>query len=208
MTATDALETYFERHRVPSIGAAETSSVAVVDAASRDEDYSLRQMVQRRIELRMMGYDVSSSGSERAMPRRAGLNDNLTTVDGSPSGRPLAFAGPDDGIVESEEDDDFFEAEEGDVESPSGTGGTAAMGVKVPVTSRSRAADAILKRLVAEIQANDDEDGSEEDASWTPDGTRWDENPEFMRAAGMSAASVREKYPDMFTSERSFTGDS
>ena len=200
MTATDALETYFERHRVPSISGAETSSTAIVDTASHDEDYALRQLVQRRIELRMLGHDVSSSGSERAMPRRAGLNDNLTTIGGSPSGRPLAFAGPDDGVVASEEDDDFFEAEEGDVESPSGTGGTAAMGGKVPATSRSRAADAILKRLVAEIQANDDEDGTEEGKTWTPDGTRWDENPEFMQTAGMSAANVRKKYPDMFTS--------
>ena len=200
MTATDALETYFERHRVPSISGAETSSTAIVDTASHDEDYALRQLVQRRIELRMLGHDVSSSGSERATPHRADLNGNLTTDGGSPSGRPLAFAGPDDGIVAGEEDDDFFDAEEGYVESPSGMGGAAAVGVKGAMTSRSRAADAILKRLVAEIQANDDEDGTEEGETWTPDGTRWDENPEFMRTAGMSAASVRKKYPDMFTS--------
>ena len=107
-------------------------------------------------------------------------NDPFAT--GGARGRPTAPVGPSVGFVKA--------------------------GVDVVGFPSTRDADAILKRLVAEIQANDDEDGSEEDDSWTPDGTRWDENPEFMRAAGMSAASVREKYPDMFTSERSFTGDS
>ena len=72
-----------------------------------------------------------------------------------------------------------------------------------------RRADAVLRRLVDECRAatprgadegNEDE-GGEDDETWTPSGIDWNATPSFLLVADASALGarfVREAYPDVF----------
>ena len=160
LEASARLEAYLDGH--PSTSSRATALTVASDASddARDDDAALRAMVRRRMELRMLGYDVSS-GAALA---------------------PLASAAPDDGD-----------------------------GVETS-SSRVRAADAILRRLVSElredVEASAETKDDAEDA-WKPSGEDWNAPPAFLLADGAatSARGMREKYPELFAADARALGD-
>jgi hypothetical protein len=170
MRASARLEAYLDTH--PSTSSRDTSLTVARDACedTHDADAALRALVRRRIELRLMGYDLS--------------NDTAlaTTGDAVEHSEPLAAMAPDDGA-----------------------------GVEAS-SSRMRAADAILRRLVSELR-EDAEDSAEttDDAgdAWTPSGEDWNAPPGFAVApAPASARAMREKYPELFETDIRTLGES
>jgi hypothetical protein len=166
LEASARLEAYLDGH--PSTSSRATALTVASDDA-RDDDAALRAMVRRRMELRMLGYDVSSGAA-------------LATRDADEHSEPLASAAPDDGD-----------------------------GVETS-SSRVRAADAILRRLVSElredVEASAETKDDAEDA-WKPSGEDWNAPPAFLLADGAatSARGMREKYPELFAADARALGD-
>ena len=106
----------------------------------------------------------------------------LATRDADEHSEPLASAAPDDGD-----------------------------GVETS-SSRVRAADAILRRLVSElredVEASAETKDDAEDA-WKPSGEDWNAPPAFLLADGAatSARGMREKYPELFAADARALGD-
>lgn len=179
MDATDRLEAYFRRDDATSTDV--TTSLAVRATTLMDPDDALRATVLRRMELRLMGHDVAASPSS---PVRVGARENAN------GHRALAAVAPDEG---GETRTDVVRV--GDVAVEADARAT---------TTRARAADAVLRRLVAELR---DEGGVSEgagdgglDGAWTPDGTRWEETPSFLaESSSASARAMREKYPELWS---------
>ena len=165
LEASARLEAYLDGH--PSTSSRATALTVASDALddAHDADAALRAMVRRRMELRMMGYDLSSDAA-------------LATRDATERSGSLASAAPDDG--------DGAETS----------------------SSRVRAADAILRRLVSElredVEASAETKDDAEDA-WTPSGEDWNAPPAFLlrnARAATSARGMREKYPELFADGR------
>ena len=169
LEASARLEAYLDGH--PSTSSRATALTVASDASddARDDDAALRAMVRRRMELRMLGYDVSSGAA-------------LATRDADEHSEPLASAAPDDGD-----------------------------GVETS-SSRVRAADAILRRLVSElredVEASAETKDDAEDA-WKPSREDWNAPPAFLLADGAatSARGMREKYPELFAADARALGD-
>ena len=83
LEASARLEAYLDGH--PSTSSRATALTVASDASddARDDDAALRAMVRRRMELRMLGYDVSSGAA-------------LATRDADEHSEPLASATKDD----------------------------------------------------------------------------------------------------------------
>ena len=169
LEASAHLEAYLDGH--PSTSSRATALTVASDALddAHDADAALRAMVRRRMELRMMGYDLSSDAA-------------LATRDATERSEPLASAAPDDG--------DGAETS----------------------SSRVRAADAILRRLVSElredVEASAETKDDAEDA-WTPSGEDWNAPPAFLSEtpAATSARGMREKYPELFGTDAGAVGE-
>jgi hypothetical protein len=206
-SAADALDTYFAKHP------ATRRAVVVNDATPADADAELRELISRRIELRLMGYDVGSKQLDGSAARA--MSPHRQRVGMSSPVRPLASFEPDEGAHASKEeadaDDEYAETTSSSSKEKkkkkknalASNGEAAESGTEAyTVTSshRARAADAILKRLVAELRQSDEEGETGEAGAWAPSGTDWSETPEFLNGAnaGGGVAMLREKYPDMF----------
>ena len=169
LEASARLEAYLDGH--PSTSSRATALTVASDALddAHDADAALRAMVRRRMELRMMGYDLSSDAA-------------LATRDATERSGSLASAAPDDG--------DGAETS----------------------SSRVRAADAILRRLVSElredVEASAETKDDAEDA-WTPSGEDWNAPPAFLSEtpAATSARGMREKYPELFGTDAGAVGE-
>ena len=177
MDATDRLEAYFRRDVTTSSDP--TTLLALQKAPPMDPDDALRATVLRRMELRLMGHDVAASPSSPAR----------VIAGAEASGhRALAAVAPDEGGG-------------GRSDVARAVGGAEAE--TRAATSRARAADAVLRRLVAEIRDEDGVGGGAvdgSDAEWTPDGTRWEETPKFLaESSSASARAIREKYPELWS---------
>ena len=81
LEASARLEAYLDGH--PSTSSRATALTVASDASddARDDDAALRAMVRRRMELRMLGYDVSSCA---ALATRAAVAHSEPLASASP----------------------------------------------------------------------------------------------------------------------------